>query len=585
MRLGRIIIKNFRRIEEADIVFDSTSFLIGANNIGKTSVIRAIDALLTLGNDKVTADDFRLINQDERADNIEIIGYFKDIPTEIQTSTGFRGRVINGEFIYKKTYRITNLKPTITTFEHDYEITEDFAHINTAPELIEKLNLDEQGLKSLVGKFQGNRLPDRWHLNIDGAFVINYDSPPREIPNPGGLPSIVISKLPRLIHIPAYTNVNDIGKGDGNTLLAECLGILFDDLISQSSLAAGIEESLAQLQQEMAPNQEGSMIFNLCHEVNQVIGEVFPNCGIKIDPSLRNLTSVLKPQYNVSMYSNVDTNADRQGTGLVRTGIFSILRYHSHLVLESGTTARPLLVAFEEPEIYLHPAAANLLRDTIYSLGESDQIICTTHSPWMIDLSKNWQSLTKMELNEDSYTFATNYGLSEATANMLQQERELLKMIKTFDDELSRIFFTEKCIVVEGDSEVIAIKQTLSLLPPDLRREILSKTQIIKARGKASIIALIKYLNALNIPYHVIHDRDQGTVGAERFNPFIAEAVGDDTRISLLEECLENCLGYESPSSDKPLKVYQKTLEWTDWSSIPELWRNVIKDSFEIVEE
>jgi putative ATP-dependent endonuclease of the OLD family len=585
MRLGRIIIKNFRRIEEADIVFDSTTFLIGANNIGKTSVIRAIDALLTLGNDKVTADDFRLINQDERADNIEIIGYFKDIPTEIQTSTGFRGRVINGEFIYKKTYRITNLKPIITTFEHDYEITEDFAQINTAPELMEKLNVDEQGLKSLVGKFQGNRLPERWHLNIDGAFVINYDSPPREIPNPGGLPSIVISKLPRLIHIPAYTNVNDIGKGDGNTLLAECLGILFDDLISQSSLAAGIEESLAQLQQEMAPNQEGSMIHNLCQEVNQVIGEVFPNCGIKIDPSLRNLTSVLKPQYNVSMYSNVDTNADRQGTGLVRTGIFSILRYHSHLVLEGGTTARPLLVAFEEPEIYLHPAAANLLRDTIYSLGESDQIICTTHSPWMIDLSKNWQSLTKMELNEDSYTFATNYGLSGATANLLQHERELLKMIKTFDDELSRIFFTEKCIVVEGDSEVIAIKQTLSLLPPDLRREILSKTQIIKARGKASIIPLVKYLNALNVPYHVIHDRDRGTVGAERFNPFISEAVGDDTRISLLEECLENCLGYESPSSDKPLKVYQKTLEWTDWNSIPVLWRNVIKDSFEIVEE
>ncbi|WP_373232991.1 TOPRIM nucleotidyl transferase/hydrolase domain-containing protein [Cohnella sp.] len=42
-------------------------------------------------------------------------------------------------------------------------------------------------------------------------------------------------------------------------------------------------------------------------------------------------------------------------------------------------------------------------------------------------------------------------------------------MVKTFDDELSRVFFSDKCVIVEGDSEVIAIKNTLRLL--DLRRE------------------------------------------------------------------------------------------------------------------
>ncbi|RTQ88224.1 ATP-dependent nuclease [Lysinibacillus telephonicus] len=582
MKLGRIQIKNFRRIETADITFDSTTFLIGANNVGKTSVISAIDALLSLGNDKLTPDDFRLINENERAESIEIIGYFKDIPPEIQTSRGFRGRVVNGEFVYKKTYTITSLKPAISTFEYDYTISEEYANIDTPATLMDKLNINESDLKALIGNFSKTKLPERWHLNIDGAYEIDFESEPKEISNPGGLPSIVVSKLPRLLHIPAYTNVNDIGKGDGNTLLAECLGILFDDLISQSALAAGIQENLAFLQQEMSPDQEGSMINTLCNEVNQVIGDVFPNCGIKIDPSLKDLTSVLKPQYNVSMYSNVDTNADKQGTGLVRTGIFSILRYHSRLKLEGGTVTRPLLVAFEEPEIYLHPAAANLLRDTIYALGESDQIICTTHSPWMIDLSKNWQSLTKMELNDDSFTIAINYGLSEASTHLLDDEKELLKMIKTFDDELSRIFFTEKCIVVEGDSEVIAIKQTLDFIPPEYRREIHSKTQIIKARGKATMIPLIKYLNALNISYHVIHDRDQGTEGAERFNPFIAAAVGNTTNITLLEECLENCLGYPSPSSDKPYKVYKKTSEWNSWDDIPQAWKNVMERAYGI---
>lgn len=60
-------------------------------------------------------------------------------------------------------------------------------------------------------------------------------------------------------------------------------------------------------------------------------------------------------------------------------------------------------------------------------------------------------------------------GLNEAIKELEDEEKELLKMVKTFDDELSRVFFSDKCVIVEGDSEVIAIKNTLRLL--DLRRE------------------------------------------------------------------------------------------------------------------
>ena len=64
---------------------------------------------------------------------------------------------------------------------------------------------------------------------------------------------------------------------------------------------------------------------------------------------------------------------------------------------------RPLLIAFEEPEIYLHPQAAKQMKETIYSLSleKHNQIICTTHSPYMIDLSKNTnQILNSFNLEE-----------------------------------------------------------------------------------------------------------------------------------------------------------------------------------------
>jgi len=40
-----------------------------------------------------------------------------------------------------------------------------------------------------------------------------------------------------------------------------------------------------------------------------------------------------------------------------------MLRHHAALKLKKELQTRPVVVAFEEPELFLHPSAANLLRD------------------------------------------------------------------------------------------------------------------------------------------------------------------------------------------------------------------------------
>lgn len=581
MKLSRIKIKNFRRIEEVDLNFNSASFIIGPNNVGKTSVIKAIETLLSLSNTLKT-DDFRILSDGQRESLIEITGYFSDITPEVAKSRGFRGRVINGEFIYRKTFEINSTKAKIWTQQYQYQIKDEFIDVTKWKELNEKGFTDEI-LAALIGPKPANgKLPNGWEFMLDDVIEWDINSEPTYIENPGGFASNVISKLPRLVHIPSYANVDDIGKAENNkTLMGECLSILFEDLLSGNELASSIQAQLTELQTVMSPENSDSMINELCSAVNAVIDEVFPGCGIKIDPSLQDLNSVLKPKYEIEMFSNVSTSAEKQGTGLVRTGIFSMLRYHSHLKSIGDSKSRPLIVAFEEPEIYLHPSAANLLRDTIYSLGETDQIICSTHSPWMIDLSKDWLSLTKLYLDHGGYTKSLNYGLHDALSVLEGDEKEQLKMVKTFDDELSRVFFADKCIIVEGDSEIIAIKNTLKLIDTNAKKDILSRVQVIRARGKAAIIPLVKYLNQLHIPLYVIHDRDRGVAGAEKFNAPIAVAVGNANNISLLEECLENCLGYQAPSKDKPFIAHLETSKWNSINDIPSKWKEVFERAFE----
>lgn len=79
----------------------------------------------------------------------------------------------------------------------------------------------------------------------------------------------------------------------------------------------------------------------------------------------------------------------------------------------------------------------------------------------------------------------------------------------------------------------------------------------------------------------VIHDRDGGTAGAEVFNGPIAAAVGEADKVIMLEECVEDLLGYPAPGSEKPFKAYQETQRWGDnWNDVPEPLRQVLTKAF-----
>lgn len=584
MKLEKIIIKNFRRIGYAELTLASSSFVIGPNNCGKTSVIDAIDALLSLKSEKVTEADFRQLPDQSKTDTIELEGTFSNISDEIAQSRGFKGRVIGGKFTYKKTYKITSVaKPKYESITYPYKIKEEFSTAKTVQDLLDN-GISQEVLNETLSKSNAtDKLAKGWENDFTEVLDFEIDQEPLFEENPGGFPSNINSKLPKVIRIPSLVNVNDFDyKDKGTSVLSECLSLLFEDILAQSNLATEIQDKLTQLETQMNPSTEGSLIKKLTIDVNEIISSVFPACGIDIKPNLQNLNDILKPKYEVSLFSNVSTKIDKQGTGLIRTTAFAMLRYHSNLRKERNIETRPILVAFEEPEIYLHPAAANLLRDTIYALGSTDQIVCNTHSPWMIDLTQEPLSLTKMIYADDETISCVNYGLTSAFAQLPDDDKQRVKMLQLFDDEVSRVFFADRVIVVEGDTELLAIKNTLKVLPENLRKEILAKTQIIRARGKASIISLVKYLNDLHIFPYVMHDRDQGIAGAVVFNQPIANAVNDPTRLILNHENVEDILGYVAPSHDKPFKAFLYTSNWETVNDIPTEWKQKIEFIFGI---
>lgn len=594
MKLHSLRIEGFRRYADTTVYFDDATFLIGENNIGKSTVLKAIELILSL-EQKISIEDFyTLFNEDvneRRSDVIIITAEFRNVPAIANTWRGFRGRIFNYtvpvgriesglSVIYRKTFSHENLKPIIQFKQHVRTRKPEYENLTKWQEFIDASDgvITEDILRDEIGinNFNSKTKEDELAL-LDEIW--DFDAIHDEwVTNPGGFSSNVASKLPRYLFIPAQDKMEELSNGG---VLHKTLNELFEDVRNASTNYQEAQRHLNLLAQELDPTNTASDFYLLMQNLNTVLQGVFPDSEIHAKADLSNPDKSIKATFDIQMKSNILTPITHQGTGTVRAAVFGLLRYRKIWEAHKDPSQRrQLIIGFEEPEIYLHPNAAEQMRRTIYDLaGDESQIICTTHSTFMIDMSKDKYQILNRFFATDTGTECNPFNISEVFKALESDDKQYVKMLIKFDDHMSRIFFAKKVIIVEGDTEAIVLKETISLIPPEIQRKILSDIQIVKARGKAAIISLVKYFNAIGINYFVIHDRDQGVAGAEVFNQPILDAINGDSRKRLMmQECLEDELGYPAPSSEKPYKAYQKTLEWNgDWDQVTPNWKTKIE--------
>jgi putative ATP-dependent endonuclease of OLD family len=223
------------------------------------------------------------------------------------------------------------------------------------------------------------------------------------------------------------------------------------------------------------------------------------------------------------------------------------------------------------------------MRDIIYELATNNhQIIATTHSPYMIDLSKdNRQVLNSFKMIDHDYACVTPFNLTQAFTKLIDDDKTRVKLLQKIDSYVARIFFTQKTVIVEGDTEDIVFRQTINVMPIEIKKAIKDKYQIIKATGKATMISFIKYLQALSVDVFVVHDEDAKTPGAEKMNGPILQALGgNETKRLMMHNCIEDELGYKAPSSDKPYHAFLVVKDWNNWHCVPENWKQIVRKVF-----
>lgn len=606
VQLYSLNIEGFRKHIDTKIIFSDSTFLIGENNVGKSSILYALEYLLG-ASQSISLDEFYSLEEDGEkriaVDKIVFTAEFHKIPPEASSWRGFKGRLLNYEsdkndptdtgikFIYRKTYPKGG-KVKIETLENPKIIKDEFKNCTNIQEYLDA-GLPEEELTEDLKKIKYDKKLSTKEKGLfyDVEYIYDLDeSKECWIENPGGIPQNVLSKLPKYLLIPAQDSEGEISSISGT--LQKTLNELFNEVREKSENYKKAQEYLNKLAKELDPSDENTEISKMIGELNDIISDVFPHTGISAAANLSDADKVIKPAFDIQMSSNVATPSNLQGTGLIRSTVFALLRYKAlRDNRKDEISDRQLIIGFEEPEIYLHPNAINKMRDTIYSLAETgkNQIVCTTHSPYMIDVSKKpKQTLNSLFLKKSvvceskvETVGSVPFNITKEFLELQEDEKNYIKMLLRIEDSIAKSFFVKNVLIVEGDTEQLVLSETINRMPLKIQSDILSEWYILRARGKAAIIPLIKYLKAMHINIYVMHDKDKNTPGAVVFNEPIRQALNDDTRLFVLENCVEDVLGYSAPSSDKPYKAYCYIKDnWNSWNDVSLKWKSIVEQIF-----
>lgn len=149
MKLHSLKINGFKRIECTQILFGDATFLIGANNAGKSTVLKAVEWLLS-GKKTIPSQKYYSVVDEETGetkpavDTIVIEAEFRNLPVDAKQWRGFKGRIFEYPIsdasdsglsvTYRKTFSLG--KDVVIEFRSkEREIKPDFDGFKTGQDL------------------------------------------------------------------------------------------------------------------------------------------------------------------------------------------------------------------------------------------------------------------------------------------------------------------------------------------------------------------------------------------------------------------------------------------------------------------
>lgn len=531
MRLTSVKITNFRSCKDVSLDLGAMHALVGANNAGKSTILRALDFLFNPSTSKL--DDecfwdgqpaeirveaiFTQLNAGDRENLASCLrpdGTFRMARTATATGDGVDEE---GKFKISQSY----CKPVpIYPWLNDAEIKTDT--INTWWGEKNALKVRDKSFGEFLGGAKPNvgTWKDKAKQFVE-EFLIDTDYEEKWIDNPSGYAGVLKGSLPMFILVPAVREVADESKvtktGPFGRLLSAVLSTITEE--HKEKLAILVEG----LNKHLNRSKDGDRlpgISDMETRLTEIISEVMP-CDLELEfqaPTLEVLLTTPK-LFVDDGFRNV---AENKGHGMQRAVIFSILRcYSEHVSGKLGQRTKSVIFAIEEPEIFMHPQAQRTIRRVLRSIAEQgDQVIYSTHSALLVDVAY-FDEVIRIEqqtIDVDKRKAVSSIAWQLPMQKMIDDQRCRYPKTKPTEISMRDIysnayhpdraegFFAKKIILVEGATEEYSLPVYASGLNLELDA---ANIAVIDCGGKGPMNRLYRVFNELGIPCYPVFDYDK----------------------------------------------------------------------------
>ncbi|HEU4973838.1 MAG TPA: AAA family ATPase [Baekduia sp.] len=525
--LRRLVIQNFRSLEEVAIDLDPLTALVGPNGSGKSSILRALD--MALGQSWPTIRSFRLPHDFTRFDDTRDLRIRVRVdPPLMHVDAMKKDHAVHGFELRVAPYTRRTRRAERGDLHCDFH---PLGNDGTVPTIA--LNMGKGGPN--FGPF--TNVPPALRDDARVLFVDHRRSVIQHQPWARG------SILARLLG-PARRELGEIE---------------FEPGVTHSEAFTERYQAAVEALRTPRVREIESTISETARQTLGFLGSaVTGNLGVRFgfaDPA--NPFGTLRLLYDEG---GMELPAEEVGSGIqsaIVVGIFEAFR-------RLGTSVGTVLI--EEPEMYLHPQAQRYFHRLLVDLVDSGQcqVIYSTHSPIFADITR-FESIRLVRRAPGAMTTVTAVN-KEEDREFLAKRRSDQKLV-AFTTARSEALFAHRALLVEGAADVLAVRMLAEREDLDLDGENLS---VIDCGSKHAIPFIARTCRALGIPVVVLHDRDVLPVEGDedertkieaqnrvevKANDAIADAVGDGSKVFVAEPSLEGLLGISANARDKPRRV------------------------------
>jgi putative ATP-dependent endonuclease of OLD family len=444
LRLSRVVIKNLRSVQFADVpLAEPTTLVIGENNTGKSSFIHALRLCLDVG----LSSAFRMLLKDDVHCTIDQTQPFQ-VLVGVEF-TGFEGNE-NEEALLHGTQIGENRARLFYRFRPKRAVRELLAR----GDLGRPLSLEDFGWELFGG---GNPAIDltafEWNTeNADiGASSVGLQY----------LQSYLVAFLPALRDVET-----DLQQSRRSSLMR---------LIEASNIGAAEQQSLIDAVRTANTQIEGSpTIQAIAASIDSSLKEITgPAFSLDVELGLSSPTFQAIVRNLIVLLSNPTVRQfepRRNGLGLNNILYIAILIEHFRKRAAAGKSAGELIL-IEEPEAHLHPQLQATLMAALRELPF--QVIATTHSTQVT--SKAPLSSFVMLTHRPGGAPAVTTPLASPALSLTDRH----DLERYLDATKSNLLFARRVMLVEGAAELLLLPPLVKkVLGIDLEREGISLVAI-----------------------------------------------------------------------------------------------------------